>query len=178
MQDRVVQYIFVLLLFLLGVIVALWMYPQPEGIIGLPHPEIKGMLIGPKMDVFDDNIHLMHFLFGLLNIVILLYFILLGAIRRGALGKIRYWFFSGAFLYLVTYTLTFFSNLRYLREEHHLFFGGWPLPTAWMMYAMWFTPLIILIGYIVTFRDSIISEDDELEFATLIKLRLNKKQGE
>ena len=94
-----------------------------------------------------------------------------GAIRRGKLDGIRPWLIIASIVYLSVYTLTYVSDAHYASSGHERFFLGWPMPTAWMIYAMWSAPVLFVLIYIFKFRDWVLTEEDENRFDELVKAR-------
>lgn len=115
--------------------------------------------------------HILAYLFGLMATGTLCLFLIVGAIRKGRLDGIRPWLILATLVYLIVYTLTYLSDVHYVETEHTRFLLGWPIPTAWMIYAMWAAPLLFVCIYVFKFRDWILTEEDESRFSELVKAR-------
>lgn len=172
---KIINIIFVTLLFFLAVIIALFIGDPPALVTGQPHPEYKTMLKGGESIHASTSTNALGYLFGLCSTFLLCLFMTLGAHRYGRLGTIKPWLIFGTVLYLGVYTLTYLSDAAYVDQNHQAFFMGWPLPTAWMIYAMWFAPVVFVALYVFGFRDWILTEEDEARFTEILTQRRTRR---
>ena len=168
---RLSQIFLVCLICFLILILSLWYFPIPENAAGYAHPTYKTMLHSGENVLASTTTQALSFLFGLGVIMMFYFFILFGSDRKKSTGKLRTWINIGFVVYLIVYTLTFFSYLNYEQTSHANFFMGWPTPTAWMIYGMWSAPLILVFIYVIKFKDWILDDDDEAEFQNIIARR-------
>ena len=158
----------VLLSLLLIIILAAWIDPI-EATTGIPHPEYNGMFVAP--DTIDQHSHTkwLGYLFGLGILALFTLMLLIGNRKRGKVTTIGRWIVGGMILYVIAYTFMVLSNWNYLSEEVDSFIGSMPAPTAWMIYVVWFIPLVITISYILKFEEAIISEEEIEAFHEFLK---------
>lgn len=168
---KTIHFIYVLLILFLGVIIALAMTTAPVNVTGQVHDGYKTMLKGGESMSSSAHTTLLAYLFGLCATGTLCLFLIMGARRRGKLDGIRPWLIGASIAYLLVFTLTYFSDLNYVATGHNRFFLGWPIPTAWMIYAMWATPIFFVLIYILKFRDWILTSEDETRFKELVEAR-------
>ena len=124
----------------------------------------------------SSTTNVLAYLFGLLSTGTLCLFLVIGAIRKGRLDGIRPWLILSSLVYLTVYSLTYLSDVNYVASDHTSFVLGWPVPTAWMIYAMWAAPLLFMFIYVFKFRDWILTEEDENRFSELVKARRSQEQ--
>jgi len=63
------------------------------------------------------------------------------------------------------------SHWAYTDHEGSEFVLSMPEPTAWMIYGMWFVPVIITVAFVVFFEKAVISDKEIKEFEHYIKSR-------
>lgn len=140
-------------------------------VTGQPHDVYKTMLRGGESMSTSSTTNILAYLFGLMATGTLCLFLIVGAIRKGRLDGIRPWLIIASLVYLTVYTFTYLSDVHYVQSEHTSFLLGWPIPTAWMIYAMWAAPLLFVFIYVFKFKDWILTEEDESRFSELVKAR-------
>jgi len=81
---------------------------------------------------------------------------------------------------VVSVFLTMMSNVQgYLRGESVIIVGGFPLPTAQMLYGVWICPLVFLVVYVLGFNRWVMTDADRERLAELVKnTRKNGEVGE
>ena len=163
-------FLFCLTIFLI-LFLSLWYFPIPENAAGTLHPTYKTMFHSGDNVLGSTTTRVLSFLFGLGVIMMFYFFILFGADRKKSTGKLRLWINIAFIAYLIVFTLSFFSYLNYETTGHNNFFMGWPTPTAWMIYGMWSTPVILVLIYVIKFKDWILDEEDEAEFQRILARR-------
>jgi len=168
---KTIHYIYILTILFLGIIGMLAMTTPPANVTGHAHDVYKTMLQGGTSMSMNSTTNILAYLFGLCATGLLCLFLILGAIRKGKLDGIRPWLIIASITYLIVYSLTYYSDISYVETGHDRFFGGWPMPTAWMIYVMWSTPVLFVLIYIFKFRDWILTVEDESRFEELVKAR-------
>lgn len=103
--------------------------------------------------------------------------ILLGVKRKDQIGPYLPWI-SGAFVMvaLVFSALTYSYSL-YTNGQSEAFFGGYPVPTAWMIYGIWFLPLGVIAIFIVTFDQWFLKPEDLAAFRQLVQAPAGEEGG-
>ena len=71
-------------------------------------------------------------------------------------------------VYLALFSCMIFSNWSYVHDQNHTFFWDMPRPTAWMIYAVWLSPLIVTAIYVVNFERWVISPEEEEELMAFL----------
>lgn len=169
---KVVQFLFILLsAFLIVILLLVFISDQPVGNTGQLHDTYKSMLHSGDSHIVHSSSNLLSYLFGLFVIGTMCTFVIIGAHKQEKLGKIKTVLFFGSILYILIYTLLFYLDSKYTASSHSDFFLGWPIPTACMMYAMWFTPMIFVFVYTLKYRDWILTEEEEQAFYKLLEKR-------
>lgn len=153
----------------------LFFISPPESVTGQAHPNFNTMLVGGESLSTSTMTQTLGYIFGLCTVLTLCVFLFIGAVRRNKLGAVRLWLLLSSMVYCVVYTLTFFSDVKYVETGHTDFFNGWPLPTAWMIYAMWATPVLFVIIYVFKFRDWILPVEEEERFYDLVAERRKRQ---
>jgi len=134
-----------LLLVLLGllvVLIAAWVGPEVKYATGIRHPDYPSILIGVHHIDQLPFTRWLGFAFGIGVILIFSLVLLIG--NRKAIMVVCNW--------------------SYMNEEATSPFLSLPPPTAWMIFGMWFCPMIITYMYITRFEEYIISEEEERAF--------------
>lgn len=168
---KTIHLLYALTIIFLGIIAFLAITPPPANVTGQAHDVYKTMLKGGSSMSAESSTNILAYLFGLCATGLLCMFLILGAIRKGKLDGIRPWLIMASIAYLTVYSLTYMADAHYVETAHNRFFLGWPVPTAWMIYVMWSTPVLFVLMYIFKFRDWILTEEDESRFQDLVKAR-------
>jgi len=168
---KTIHIIYAWIILFLGIIAFLTMTPPPANVTGQDHEVYKTILKGGDSMTSDSTTNTLADLCGLCATGLLCLFLVLGAIRKRRLDGIRPWLIIASIVYLSIYTLTYWSDSHYAATGHDRFFLGWPVPTAWMIYAMWSAPVLFVLIYIFKFRDWILTEEDEARFEELVNAR-------
>ena len=168
---KTIHYLYMLIILFLGIIGLLFMTAPPPDVTGQVHDVYKTMLHGGTSMSLNGTTKILAYLFGLCATGTLCLFIIVGAVRKGKLDGIRPWLIFASVAYLIVYSLTYFADASYVSTGHTRFFLGWPIPTAWMIYAMWATPILFMLIYVFKFRDWILTEEDETRFKELVDVR-------
>ncbi|MEM6963818.1 MAG: hypothetical protein AAF573_03565 [Bacteroidota bacterium] len=164
---------FILLIGFLALILTLRIIPAPENATGTVHPKFDTMLHGGTSVAADPTVKWLAYLFGLFVISVFAFVLFLGATKKDANlnTKIRRVFTFGFLAYTFVYTLMVFAYWKNYPSPSDDFILGFPKPTAWMMYGMWFTPLIFTFVYIFKFKDWILTPEEEARFHEIVKAR-------
>ena len=171
---KTIYYLYAIICIFLVIILALCFTTPPDFVTGQGHPSFKTMLKGGDSLSETKTTNPLGFLFGLCTVSLLCGFLILGAIRRNSLENIRPWLLLSSLVYCIVFALTYFADTTYVAEGHERFFLGWPIPTAFMIYAMWSAPVLFVIIYILKFREWILPEKEEQRFYELLEARKKK----
>lgn len=100
---------------------------------------------------------------------------LLGVSKKNQVGPYLPWL-SGAFVALaLIFTGLTYSYSFYTESHTAAFFGGYPAPTAWMIYGVWLFPLVIIGLFIYTFDSWFLKPADLASFRELVKSSAGEK---
>ena len=161
--------------FLLAALVALWgvvifAVVSPDDVYpgAVTHPQHKAMHVaGPAAD-FDGRILGAGTITGVLIISIFLLCLLLGSGKNGAKPQfVALVVVAGSLLIGVFLKMS--STIRdYLALPSPEIVGGFPIPTAWMVFGISMTPMLFLLIYVAGFRRWVMTEDDRKQLETLV----------
>ena len=157
------------LVLLLLIVLAASLAPGIQEATGVPHPDYPGMFVSPTNIDHNPLTRWLGYLFGLGVICLFGSMLLIGNRKNSRATSMKPWLIVGIILYLTAYTFMVMSHWSYTHSSDVQFILTMPKPTAWMIYVVWFIPLVITIGYIIRFEDAIISEEEELDFYNFLK---------
>ena len=140
----------------------------PYPCCGQVHENIDTMLIGGSGAARGAHLWGLSFVFGALILAMFVCCILLGLRRNGAIGPAGKLVIAGAALYFLAYAALMLSYRQYMTEGSLETFGALPLPTAWMMYALWPVPFVFLGIFVLGFRRYIWDDESERAFQKLV----------
>ena len=93
--------------------------------------------------------------------------VLTGMKKNSKSGPWLPWIVAGFFLYGLVFLGLTLSYWDYTNGHTNAFFGGYPTPTAWMIYGVWFFPLILVALLIYKFDEWFLTEEDLRAFKKL-----------
>ncbi|MEL6122337.1 MAG: hypothetical protein AAFQ02_01625 [Bacteroidota bacterium] len=157
------------LIALLCIIVGLAIVPPVQYATGFPHPEIKGILISKANIDQQETTKWLGYFFGLAIIGLMGFLISHGSRKQEKPTKLGRYIWIGIMAYVSVYSAMVFSHWSYVSEDGGAFFGGMPIPTAWMIFGVWFVPLIIMFGFIKEFESSVISDKEVADFKSFLQ---------
>lgn len=161
--------LFFILLSLLAIIGLAAIFPEVAGATGADHPQFPGMKISPANIDQQSSTRWLGYLFGLGIIALLGMMLFIGNRKKEAMTSIGKPLIIGILIYFIVFSFMVFSHWSYAANNGGEFSMLMPKPTAWMIYGVWFAPLIITFLYISKFEEAIISEDEIQEFQTFLK---------
>jgi len=161
-------------LILLAIVLGAAIAPEVTGATGVPHPEIKGMLVSPVNIDQSTPTRWLGYFFGVGVIALFGTMLLIGNRKKQEVTSIGKWLILGIGAYFVLYTCMVVSHWSYSDHDGGSFILSMPQPTAWMIFGVWFIPLIITIAYVVYFDRAIISDKEIEEFHTYLEAQKNK----
>ncbi|MDW3648991.1 MAG: hypothetical protein R8P61_18115 [Bacteroidia bacterium] len=159
------------------VILALALTPGVPEATGKVHPEFKTMLHSSNSQASSAAIRYLGFAFGLGIIGIFGASLFWGSKRAKDGGFKRSDLLIGMGIYFITYCGLVFSSWQYDHVEAPIW-GGLPIPTAWMLYGIWFVPVVFIYLYVRGFEKHVISPEEEEAFQKIIRDRTQRNQTE
>ncbi len=177
MHNNMFKWFFAFLAMFLILIAAIWLTPAVPGATGSLHPTFKTMLKSGDYAGGGVAIKWLSYLFGLGIIGIFGFCIFTGLKKKdGAIPRnMRLILFFGFTAYVIIYSLMVFSYWEFQQNDNPAFTGGFPVPTAWMLYGMWFVPAVITVTYIVKFDDWILTKEEEDRFHEIVAARRKRE---
>jgi len=166
-----------LFFFLILLFCVAWLQWFPEGALMAPHSFHSTMLVG---QYHPGNAYWVFVLLGWSMINIFILCLYLGLNYRREQKTIKRWLVAGYLLYCLAYIMMVVADLNYINEDTTNYFLGFPIPTAWMIYGMWFVPLLFSILFITNYNSWVISSDDLNAFEKIVqdrKQRLDPEQA-
>ncbi len=162
-----------ILIALLIIILGLAISPQVPLATGIPHPEFgTNILVSPNNIDQQSHTRWLGYLYGLGIIGVFWTFITIGTRKKGKRTVIFRWVAVCFVIYILVYTMMTRSHWAYTNHNGSDFVMSMPEPTAWMIYGMWFVPIIITLAFVVFFEKAVISDEEIEEFERYIKSRI------
>ncbi|XOV86759.1 MAG: hypothetical protein ACFHX7_17525 [Pseudomonadota bacterium] len=168
MQRLLPVTILVLGLIQLGLLLVIGLSPAPENATSLAHASFSGMRIGGDGAARLEPVAGAAFVFQLVVLAQICCLVALGV------GKHRH---SGSFHVLLVLAFLVAAGVWYglfsayetfLETGTTAYFLGFPVATAWQVYAIWLSGLVLVGTYVFGFTRFIWSEEDETRFQTLV----------
>ena len=160
--------LFALFVALLTVVIFLWLVHEPAGSTGISHPDFGAMKHSGPDITSSTSIQWLAICFGGLIVLILITCVILGFLRHDKLEADRNILIWIGAIYVLVYAGMIFTYLDYIEGTDTLYFLGFPLPTAWMIYFFWLFPVAFTIYYVKKF-DTWVFEPSSLEvFKSLV----------
>jgi hypothetical protein len=153
------------------VVAVCWTARPPDQ--SVDHPEFANMQQSGNDAVPDTGLLWVGWSFGALQIALFAAMLALGArSRRGLSGPL----IAASLVYLAIWSALVLTYRGQLNVEDPALFLGFPVATAWMLFAIWPFPLIFTIYYVVGFDRWIATPEDLAELdRTLERLRAEPK---
>ena len=140
-----------------------------ESMTGTPHSRYTTMLQSTHDSYEFSNVKWAGFAFGI-GIILYLYLVLaIGLKRKKYIKKINFWILGGGAVYLILFVLMFMAYQNYIDQETLSLLGGFPTPTAIMIYGLWLFPLFFTTLYVWRFKDWVINKKEVARFHELVK---------
>ncbi len=177
MQRLLPITILVLGLIQLGLLFVIAVSPVPENATSLAHASFSGMRIGGDGAARFEPIAGAAFLFQLVVLAQICCMVALGV------GKHRH---SGSFYVLLVIAFLvaagvwcglFFAYESFLSAGTTNYFLGFPVATAWQVYAIWLSGLVLVGTYVFGFTRFIWSAEDESRFQVLVTQARASEEG-
>lgn len=175
MKNQLFKYFFALLSAFLILIILLFIFDTPENVTGGTHPTLKTMSHSGESVVSLPHSKWFSYLFGLFSIGIFVFCLFFSYFKKGKLGKVKPWLIYGSIGYFIVFSLMIFAYWNFIETGSSNYFGGYPAPTAWMLYGVWFYPVFFAVIYYVKFDDWVLKPEELNDFQELVKE--NRKAG-
>jgi hypothetical protein len=123
------------------------------------------------------GIHVLGWLFGILQFAVFAAFIAMGANKQGRLAALKKPLLIGLLLNVLVFCVMMAAYWNYAGEGSSALLGSLPWPTALMMYGVWPIQLIFVFIYIWGFDRWIFTDTDMEKFRQLTATS-KKKAGD
>ena len=157
------------LLTLCAILAALFIIGEAPGGLNIPHPEYPDMLQGRPGVETQSHIKWLGYAFGIIQFFFFAALILFCLDKQGRLKKLKTPVLFAAGLCITALTLTMAAYWTFAREGSGQLFGGFPLPTALMLYALWPMQLFFVVIYVVYYDKAIFTPEDNDTFQALLR---------
>ncbi len=169
MDRSIAGMIFTTVLGMAAILLLIGFTEAPENAAGMAHGEIPAMRMGGDGAARLADIGGLVFAFNCL----LLWFTVLLCTLSVSPGKRTPAFFGWMAAVFVTNLIVwrqmYFGHQAFLANGETGWFLGFPAATAWQVYGMWFSGVILIAVYSGGFRSYILSESDERRFEQLLR---------
>lgn len=162
-----------------GLVVALFLTEVPVQATGMMHPHFSSMLkSGSNLppSLLQKIIYLFVGIF-ILTILCLMLFIGIDNRKSSSLRLTRLLILIASGLYISVFVVMVLINWSYVDGQSDLFVGGFPLPTAIMLYVLTLFPLTFSLIYILKFKSWILNKDDLTKFEEIIRSRKQRQSS-
>ena len=153
---------------LMGVMGASRLLPAATHPTARLHPEAASLLQSTGGLADQPETLWLGYAIGLLILGLMAVCVWIGLRKQDAGTPLTRWMMIGFAGYALVFTGLTITYAQYAADPSGSFFGGFPLPTAWMIYGMWFFPLLLVGLYMVMFDRWVLTEDDLARFQDLV----------
>lgn len=160
--------LFLFLVALLIIVCVSFLLPEASRSTSQVHPEYSSMLKSSGNTASLSSTLWLGYVYGVIMFAVMAVSILIGIQKREKLGTLGKWMAAGFFMYLLVFTALVYTYSQYTHDKHQDFFGGFLLPTAWMIYGMWLFPLFFVFLFTLHFDRWIMTKDDLRQFQLLL----------
>jgi len=150
----------------------------PDGAAGGSHPTVGSMSIGGAGENKHAQVYGVAWAFGVCMVLLFSTCLALGASKAGKVGAIGKYLFVGSLLHVAAFSAMMLAYRSYMVEGSAEFVGSLPLPSAIMMYVLWWTPAYFVAVYYFGFDRFIFSAEDEEKFSALVEARRAREGGD
>lgn len=166
----------ILFIFSLAILIAMLSgFFIPDSLIptaGL-HPDHASMLQSKGTVASSSRVIILGYIMGLFIIGTMFTLIFLGAKKAGKRTPLHRYLGVGSIVYLLIYSFLTYAYWDYIHLGNQAFFGGFPLPSAWMIYGMWLSPLFLAAIYVWGFDKWVFTANDLSDFKNLVSQQEN-----
>lgn len=173
---RPLDYLLLLLaLGLLSSLVVLMFLPEGKAPMAAPHATLTPAeggapllqskhAIGTQPVAFGWAISFCFFIVGIMCTLVWM-----GNQKAGKTGPVRYGLLIGFAIYAAFFVLMIKDYYAYAVEGVETFWGGFPLPTGWMVYDIWLFPILIALLMVYYFPRWNWTTTDQQNFDQLVQ---------
>lgn len=176
------RHIAIIILALLLLMLALigWSFFIPGSMEGTaqPHPDVPAMLQSKALAAETPIVIVLGSVFGVLSLAVMGLVGWAGLLKQGKETPLARWMLIAFGGYILVFMALFLTYSGYVNDPYSSsIFGGFPVPTAWMMYGAWFFPLVFIGLYSFLFKKWVVNEADMAQFEALLQQRRADNEG-
>lgn len=161
-----------LLVFLLLLMALITVSEPAPGNAGQVHSQFQSLLVSGGEAASQQAVPQYAFLFGLCFILFMMGCLAVGGRINNRFSKFHAWILAFLVTYLGIYGMLCHSYYTYIQHpENAQMVLGFPAPTAWMLYGIWFLPFLFSLVYLFQFDKFVLRPGDLERFKSLV----NKK---
>jgi len=157
-----------ILLTLCGLLAALFIIGEAPGGLNMPHPVNPDMLQGRPGIETQSHIKWLGYAFGIIQFFFFAALILFCLDKQGRLKKLQSPLLLATALCITALALTMAAYWAFARDGAGQLFGGFPLPTALMLYALWPMQLFFVMIYVIYYDKAIFTPEDNDTFQAIL----------
>ena len=174
MRSKLIYIIFVVSLFMAGILLVISLAEPVTNTNGGAHPEFPGMQVGGDGLARFEQIGTLGFAFQCLLLIQIVLLSLLGISERYRSRHLLVYMSGTTFLTLFIAWQMYSSHLQYLETGNTGYFLGFPIATAWAVYGTWLGAIPLVILYSVGFHKYIYTPEDEKQYKKLLMAKADK----
>jgi hypothetical protein len=161
---RQIGFILGTLLLVSAIVGWVFLTEEPEGSVGMEHPSIPGMQIGGEGSARIEPVSVLAF-----------------ALHAGTLVLVcgfAFWAWLSIILTvcIVVWWFVFWGYQAFLKSGETLVVFGFPVPSAWAIYGVWGSGVLLTVLYVIGFRRFVFSSEDEEAFDDFVA-RIERERG-
>lgn len=163
--------LFAILVLLLLVVVVLGSFDEPPHAVGLPHPDHGAMAMGGEATSRSAELLPWGLAFALLQVALFASLLLLG-LRRGDEPVVRRYFpvLLGLAVLAICFVFLFAAYASFSENPmKSSIVLGFPAPTAWMLFGVWWSPIVVIVLYHRKFDTWVYGPREERAFRELMR---------
>ncbi|MEM9014173.1 MAG: hypothetical protein AAGB02_03605 [Pseudomonadota bacterium] len=165
---RIVIFILVLLLVVVIALISIAMTAQGGMPTGGDHPVISNMSVGGSGYDRTGPILTQVFVWQCSVIIFAILMISLGVPKKRRTIKVYLSLSACALVSIAVWSALFLAYRAYLESGSTMYFLGFPVASAWMVYGIWIGHLPLTVIYVFGFHKRIFTEKDQAEFAAIL----------
>lgn len=165
---KIIHVVLALLMIVTACMAVIMLGPEPAASTGISHPEIPAMRSGGDgaarfLPVATASLIMNSAVIALFSALL---YMGISPARRNKRSKT--WILSGTVASMLVWWAIYGYYTAYLRTGETEFILGFPMATAFVVYAIWLASCIFVIAYVVGFRDFVLPQEDEDAFHELV----------
>lgn len=137
------------------------------------HPDIAAMEIGGQRAIDDARLWPIGLALGLAMISMLTVTLNLATTDTASPRQLRTAILVGGVFYIAVFVAMMFSQRELSADATPAVSGPFPAPTNWLVFGIWFTPVIFTAIYVLGFNTWFAADDDEQADATQVDGKAN-----